>query len=338
MIPDNLTGFLSGIDGVVWAGIAAGAAVLLIVVSVYYLFEAKLWSQRMQRYVGSASRADLAEAEARGVKSDPELVQAMNRRIGKLSFAPRMGLELARGGLKITVQQWILLRLGAVTALATLGFVLGNRESPVTAIIMGALLGAIGYFLPRLYLSMRQKRRAEALERQLSDAIDVMAGALEAGSSLPQSLLLVSQGMQPPISEEFSRVVRQVELGLTLEDALVQMSDRITSDDVAMLVIAVNIQYRVGGNLARVLRTIGSTIRDRVKVKGDVRVLTSQQKLSGYVIGLLPFGVGVMMYFINPAYVSKLLDPGLMRLVAVAALAMMTAGFLVLRKLVDIEV
>jgi tight adherence protein B len=148
----------------------------------------------------------------------------------------------------------------------------------------------------------------------------------------------VANEMPPPISDEFQRVVREIGLGITSERAMNNMLRRVPSDDLDLLITAINVQHEVGGNLAEILETISHTIRERVRIKGEIRVLTSQQMMSGYVISALPIGLGLILFAMNPDYMSKMFKD-------VCGIAMMScggimivAGFVSIMKIVSIEV
>jgi tight adherence protein B len=148
----------------------------------------------------------------------------------------------------------------------------------------------------------------------------------------------VAQQLSPPISAEFHRVVQEIGLGLHYEQALNNMLRRVPSEDLDLMITAINIQGKVGGNLAEILDTIGITIRERVRIKGEVRVLTAQQMISGYILTGLPVALGLVLYMINKEYIGRMFsDPCGWVMLGVAAM-MMTIGFLIIRKIVDIQV
>jgi tight adherence protein B len=195
-----------------------------------------------------------------------------------------------------------------------------------------------GYFAPRLYVKRRQAQRLNAFNDQLGDAINLLANSLRSGYSLLQSLETVSREMAPPLATEFARVVQEVGLGLSIEQALANMLRRVRSDDLDMMVTAINIQHEVGGNLAEILETISFTIRERVRIKGEIRVLTAQQMLTAYIISFLPVGLGLILYAINHEYIGLLFSEPCGWIMVVVGVIIITAGYLVIRKIVAIEV
>ena len=196
----------------------------------------------------------------------------------------------------------------------------------------------LGFFLPRFYVKFRQAKRLRDFNSQLGDAINLLANGLRSGYSLLQAMDAVANEMPPPISEEFQRVVREIGLGLSNERAMNNMLRRIPSDDLDLMITAVNVQHEVGGNLAEILEVISHTIRERVRIKGEIRVLTSQQMFSGYVVSFLPIGLGLLHYLMNPNYMGAMFqEPCGWAMIAVGAISM-TIGFVIIRKIVDIEV
>ena len=209
------------------------------------------------------------------------------------------------------------------------------------------LVGAIiGFILPRWYVRRRQGKRLNPFNKQLPDTITLIANALRAGSSFLQAIELVVREARPPISTEFGRVIREVNLGLPFEQALENLVRRVKSDDLELMVTAISIQYQVGGNLAEILDSIAFTIRERVRIKGEIRTLTAQQRMSGYVVGFLPIGLAGFLFVIAPELPRADVrprrgdprDPGRGHPDRRSAAFMMFIGFMLIRKIVDIEV
>jgi tight adherence protein B len=185
---------------------------------------------------------------------------------------------------------------------------------------------------------MRQTRRLNAFNDQLGDTITLLANSLRSGYSLLQSMEMVSRELSPPMSEEFERLTREIGLGLSTEEALNNLLRRITSDDLDMMVTAVNIHHEVGGNLSEILDTIGHTIRERVRIKGEIRTLTAMARYSGYIVSILPIAVAGLLFVMNPDYMSQLWQDACgMQLIAVSAGGMFL-GWIIIRRVVNIEV
>jgi tight adherence protein B len=282
--------------------------------------------ERLKQYgVSAAVLANPADVAAR-----PRLSGA-NRLLSRLSFGPRLAGTLAAADLPLTAAEFSVIMLGA----AGIGFLLGwFRGGPLLGLGLGALLG----YLPLLYLRSRQKKRRRAFTEQLPDVLTLLVGALRAGHGLTQALEMLVDQVPPPASVEFARVMRATGLGLPVQRALADMATRVGSDDADLVVTAITVQYEMGGNLAQTLDIISETVRDRIRMQREIRVLTAQQRLTGYVLAALPVGLAVVLTMLNPDYMKELWQPGMIRVIPIAAVLMQVVGFLVIRRIVDIEV
>jgi tight adherence protein B len=196
-----------------------------------------------------------------------------------------------------------------------------------------------GAAAPFWFLRYRAGQRLKRFSNMLADTIVMMANSLRSGYSMLQSMELVSKEMAPPICDEFHRVITEVALGLGPEEALANLTRRIKSLDLEILVMAINVQREVGGNLSVILDTIAHTIRERVRIKGEIKTLTAQAQLSGYVISFLPLGLGLAIYTIEPRQMSFFwtnMSCGLPMMIA--TLMFMGVGFFIMRKITQIEV
>jgi len=187
-------------------------------------------------------------------------------------------------------------------------------------------------------LKQLEHRRVRKFESQLAQAVDIMTGALQAGTSLPQSFELVAREMPSPIGVEFGRLLQEAALAVPLDQALNNMLERVPSADLEMLVSAINIQYRVGGNLSHILKTIAHTIRERVRIRGEINTLTAQARLSSYIISGMPFAVVGALMIISPSYIMKLFDPGITRVMLIGGLMGIVSGYYVMKRIAAIEV
>ena len=255
----------------------------------------------------------------------------VTRLLAGFGLGPRLAAALVRADVALTAPEYALIVVGAAAA----GFALGAvRAGLPVGLALGATLG----MAPLLYLRMRGSRRLRAFTEQLPDVLTLLVGALRAGFGLSQALELVIQQLPPPASTEFGRVQRAVGLGVPVQRALREMSDRVGSDDLALVVTAVTVQYEMGGNLAQTLETIGETVQDRIRMLRQIRVVTAQQRFTGYFLAAWPFFLGLALFLLNPEYIGRLFAPGWVRLLPAAAVALQVAGFLVIRRIVDIEV
>jgi tight adherence protein B len=309
--------------------VVAAVAILLLFVGLSRASRSseELIEERLDRY--SVQVEAEGEGPDRGRRSALDGLEAAVQRRG---FAADLQLDLSQADLKLRVAEFAMLNILCIVAFFVLGWlILGSA-------LVGLLLGVIGFFVPRLYVNLRKQRRLNQFNDQLGDTITLLANSLRSGFSIVQSMDTVAQQLPPPISSEFQRVVQEIALGLHYEQALDNMLRRVPSDDLDLMITAVNIQGKVGGNLAEILDTIGHTIRERIRIKGEVRVLTAQQTISGYILTALPIILGLVLYIINQQYISTMFtDPCGWLMLAVAAV-MILIGFLIIRKIVDIRV
>jgi tight adherence protein B len=291
--------------------------------------------ERLSRYAGTGEieperAADLSRRQS------GRLAQMVERAVAERSFTANIRQQLARADLRLTVGEWLIIRVTAVALGFVFGFLLGAATNGLT-LLTGLGLGILGVFAPGWYLRYRIARRVRMFINQLGDTITLMANSLRAGYSLLQAMELVSRESPPPISDEFRRVVHEVGLGISNQQAMAHLLRRLPSDDLDLLITAINIQFEVGGNLAQILDIIGHTIRERVRIKGEIAVLTAQQTISGYVITALPVCLAVIMFLIAPTYIGGMFAfPWIC--MPIGSGIMIIIGFFVMKKITNIEV
>jgi tight adherence protein B len=240
-------------------------------------------------------------------------------------------LQLLSANWPISVTEFVLLRFATTIAILLVGWLLFH------SLISGAALSVITYLIPGFLLNRSIHRRRLAFERQLVDSLVLINGAVRAGFSLLQAVEVVEKEMKAPASEEFGRVRREVGLGLPLGEALSNMATRMQNADLDMVVTAINIHYKVGGNLTTMLSAVTETIRERSRLFGEVRVITTQQRYTSYLLTLMPFFIGAMIFFMNPGYMMRLFQPDMLCIPA-GALAGIILGNIIIRRITKIEV
>lgn len=327
--------------------VVAALAVLLIAFGIASSGNSSGVSDRLERYASGRQdkkKADKPEGLA-DLLAQSAALATLNKAVEQRDFGANLARELARADLKLKVSEylgiWAATTIGTPVLFFVLGFVITSLQSPI-ALIGGLLLGFVA---PRIWLGRRKAGRLNAFNKQLPDTITLIANALRAGSSFLQAIELVVRESRPPVATEFGRVIREVNLGLPFDAAMENMVRRMRSDDFELMATAINIQHSVGGNLAEILDSIAFTIRERVRIKGEIRTLTAQQRLSGYVVGLLPFGLAGFIYlaaptFFDPMFDSKVAVAGLPAGIIILGFGvlMMMIGFFSIQKIVDIEV
>ena len=173
---------------------------------------------------------------------------------------------------------------------------------------------------------------------QLPDTLQLLAGTLKAGYGVLQAIDTVVKEVEDPMSSEFQRALTEARLGLPLEDSLGAMADRVDSDDFRWVVVAMNIQRQVGGNLAELLETVAATLRGREEVRGQIQVLSAEGRLSAVILFALPFVLLAYLLLTNPGYLAPLLTNTIGLLMMAGALVLMLVGWIWIRRLINIEV
>lgn len=260
---------------------------------------------------------------------------ALRRRLRTISGnlgSEKIYMDLLRANWHISVAEFILIRTAATLSFAIAGWLLSGSLLP------GIGAGLIVYFIPGSILRWRVSRRKIAFDKQLLDVIMLINGAVRAGFSLLQATEVVVEEMDSPSSDEFARVVQEVQLGLSLPHALENLAERMENDDFNLLVTSVEIQYQVGGNLATMLDAVSETIRERTRLFGEVRVITTQQRYTGYLLSLLPVFLGAMFFIMRPDYMMQLFQPGPMLCIPIGAFAGIISGHFIIQRIAKIKV
>jgi tight adherence protein B len=325
----------------------AAAAILLIAVGIATSGSSSGISARLERYASGKEEKPQKEGSTQltDLFQQSEALASLNRVVEQRDFGANLARELARADLRLKPSEYLMIWAGATIGVPILfilvGFVVHPLQSPL-ALLIGAFLGFIA---PRFWLNRRKSSRLNAFNKQLPDTITLIANGLRAGSSFLQAIEMVVRETRPPISIEFSRVIREVNLGLPFEQALDNMVRRVRSEDLELMATAISIQHTVGGNLAEILDSIAFTIRERIRIKGEIRTLTAQQRLSGYVVAFLPIGLAMFLAVAAPSFLAPLFDnavsigglPAGVIILGLGAIAMLV-GFMLIRRIVDIEV
>jgi len=312
---------------IVAAGLA-GLAVLTVVFGVRSLVsrDASV-DARMSTYVDVRTGDGLAP-----LSFEPQFAEKLNEVIKRQSFAERIEQDLAQANLLLTVPEYLLIRLAVPLVLAIISLLIWR------SIILVPIAIGLGYLLPILWVRQRRNRRNHDFNDQLAETLSLTAASMRGGFSLIQSLANVSRDSQEPTKSELRRVGQEVQLGLSMTQALDNLVVRMESDDLDLVVTAIKIHARVGGNLTTILDNISTTVRERAKLRREIRVITSMQRISSYIIGFLPVGLALIIFTINPKYMMKLFDPGWTLCIPVGAVFFWIVGFMVIRKIVDIKI
>ena len=316
-------------SGLVIVGGIITIALLVVGLIVTSSREQGLLEERLSQYLGEETPREDAEAQRR-VLSD-----WVSKRVERTSFGSRISQNLARADMKFRVGEYFALVFMSMAALGGLAWLVGGRH--IISFSIGAVLG---YLLPGIYVARQQARRLNRFNDQLPDMLNLMVNGLRAGYSILQAMEAVSRELPSPISEEFRRVVQEMQLGISMETALTNLLRRIPSDDLDFVVTAINVQREVGGNLSEILDSISFTIRERVRIKGEIRVITAQVRVSGNILALIPIALTIVLWFLNPDYLMSFADAGPLcaAIAAIVVVLLISLGYYIMTRIAAIEI
>jgi tight adherence protein B len=248
------------------------------------------------------------------------------------NLAAKWATDLERAGLAFNVREFLSLRIVVAVVLTVLGMAL----SPVPQL---GLLGApLGYMAVGFWLKRRINSRLHKLEKQMVELLQTLASGLRAGFGLVQALESAAEQLPSPLSLEVRRTLRDTAMGSSIDNSLQALNERVGSADFDIVITAILIQRSVGGNLAEILDNVAHTMRERERIRGEIRTLTSQQRMTGFVIGGIPIGLGIIFMLISPDFTKLLFTDSLGRMMLGGAVVMEGIGFFVISKIVNIEV
>jgi tight adherence protein B len=320
---------------IIIVGVAVLAIVLIVVAVSMVRRRGSSVERRLNRVVAVGGEGG-ETAVINTSENAKQVAERIDKALQGKGFVTNIQRLLARADLRLTVAEFLGLKLLSGVGGFGLGVFFGRETGPYS-LLFGVLGAILGINVPDIVVGRRAKKRIRSFNNQLGDTITLMANALRSGNSFLQSMEMVANEAAPPINEEFARVIREVGLGISTREALANMLRRVPSDDLDLLVTAINIQQEVGGNLAQILDTLGHTIRERVRIQGEIRVLTAQQMYAGYIISGLPIALGGVIYLIAPSYITRMFVwPYLC--MPICGVILIIAGFLAIQKIVKIDV
>ena len=263
--------------------------------------------------------------------STKDFLKIIGRLFEAHSYTKKIQLELSKADIPMKGEEFITLILLANIGGGFVGFVLLGGVGPALVLI------TLSIILPLLIVNRKKRAKIEMINAQIGDCINVMANSLRAGYSFQQAIDLVSKEMTGPLAKELGKTIREINLGTTTDEALLNLIGRVESEDLELLITAVLIQRQIGGNLAEILDNISQTIRDRIKIKGEIKTLTAQGRISGLVIGLIPVGLFAVLILINPSYIGVMLGQRIGWILLMGAVISECFGFALIRKIINIE-
>ena len=243
-------------------------------------------------------RVEMRDTVDRVMQPIADILSDRSRKAGKVTLAE----ELAQAGLRLTSSEYLLIQFCATAGLALVGLWLFGFGIPVL------LLGWLGYIAPHFYLRRRQDARLLAFNNQLGTMITLLSNALKTGYSLGQAIEIIAKKAPPPVSDEFEAVTTSIHFGTSIEDTLAALAKRVRSSDLDFIVVSILLHRKVGGNLPEILDNIAETIRERLRMKREMSVLTAHARASATLISALPVVLALLMYAITPKYFSPMVQ------------------------------
>lgn len=316
-------------SGLIVIGGIVTIALLVVGLIVTSSREQGLLEERLAQYLGEESTPEEAEAQRRAISD------WVTRRVERTSFGSRISQNLARADLKLRVGEYFALLFISVFFVGGLAWLLGGRN-----IISFAIGAVIGYLGPGIYVSRQQARRLHRFDDLLPDMLNLLVNGLRAGYSTLQAMEAVSKELPSPICDEFRRVVQEMQIGIPMETAMANLLRRIPSTDLDFVITAINVQREVGGNLSEILETISFTIRERVRIKGEIRAITGQVRISGIFLSLIPIGLTIVLWFLNPDYLMSFADAGPLcaAIAGIVVITLISLGYYIMTRIAAIEI
>lgn len=297
--------------------------------------EARLQSFRAERQEGPEDGKERPEGPVLRKRRSYSGLPLLSGLLGGMRGSEQAAVNLERAGVPLRVGEYYIIRYALAVVLFLAPFLFSRG---IFAFILAIGLAVVGYALPAVWVGQKRGARMKRLNAQLVEMLGMVANSLKSGYGLMQSFEFSSKQLDAPMATELKRMLRDANLGMSGEDALNAMGERIDSVDLDMVLTAINIQRAVGGNLAEILEKVAYTMRERERIRGEIVTLTAQQRMTGIIIGGLPVGVGLLFMLINPDYMGLLFTTTVGRIMLLLAIVMEFLGAMIMKKLLAIEV
>lgn len=310
---------------------------LLILLLLFLLLEyrsrnRRALARRMRYYVGGMDTQEKPKEQKSLKERFMDVLHSGGKYLSNIRHARGLDFKMQKAGIPLLGTEFLILLGISFLLTAVIAGLISKKW------YIGVIMAIVVVMAEWIYVLLKTDRREAAFTNQMGDCLMMVANAMRAGFSFLQAMDLVSKEMEPPISDEFKHVMRDIGLGASVERALDDMDKRVGSPDFSLVVTAVLIQQQVGGDLAHILDTISDTIQDRIRMRREVRTLTSQGRMSGWVLAILPFGLGALISVMNPSYMEPLFTERVGQIAIGVAVVMVLIGFFVIQRIVDIDV
>jgi len=308
--------------------------VLYAVYSIYLIFFEHRYSvkERLSQTRQADVTASIEEVQAEKRNKLSRWLNKFNKDMEKSKYYLNVQSKLLQAYIKMKPLEFLKISVAA-------GLITGVLLHLITGNLLFLFIGfLLGYKVPGVILEIVRKKRVRKLNSQLPQALGLLANGLRAGYSFPQAMAVITKEMEAPIADEFGKVLRENAYGKPMEAALVDFSKRTDDEDLDMFITTLLIQMNVGGDLAEILDTISETIRERVKLRGEIRTLTAQNRMSAWVVGIMPFAIAFLTYKASPDQAFAFITNPIGMMMAIAAAVLMVIGVFALIKIVNIKV
>ena len=289
-------------------------------------------ARRMRYYAGEMDTQEKPKERKPLAEQFMVLLRSSGKLLSNIRHAHGLDFKMQKAGIPLLGTEFLILLGISALLSAAIVFIVTKK------LFAGVLVATVVVVAEWVFVLLKISRREAAFTNQLGDCLMMVANAMRAGFSFLQAMDLVAKEMEPPISAEFKHVMRDINLGASVERALDDMDKRVNSPDFSLVVTAVLIQQQVGGDLAHILDTISDTIQDRIRMRREIHTLTSQGRMSGYVLGVLPFALGAFISVVNPGYIEPLFTERLGQIAIAIAVVMVIIGFIIIQRIVNIDV
>lgn len=307
--------------------LSCAATVYFLVLTYVPVSGKEIVKGRIVKYFASKGIDDIQDQVIKEKIEKNKLNKSKKGKIVSKEFAD----YLVMSGIKLNATEFVYVWAGATLVPLFLILILGGNV--ITAIGIAIL----GFVAPPFWVQKERKKRQQEFNKQLGESLVIMNNCIKAGFSFQQAMESIAGDMSPPISTEFTKTIREMRYGVSQKDALSHMVERVKNKDLDLLVSAILTSAQVGGNLSDILEIIAGTIRDRIRIKQEVRVLTAQGRVSGIVIGLLPVFILLAVMVLNPEYFALLVTTKTGKIMLAGSVVMEAIGFSIINKIVDIE-
>lgn len=287
-------------------------------------FDKIIVSQRVNKLISKSKTDEAYEKDSKRISIN---LESKNKHFA----SEKLKEELQSAGIIMRPEEFLIAWLGIAVLPMAIVFIISKN------IIIAIIIATICAMIPPIIVARTKVKRVELFSKQLGEALPIIGNSLRSGFTFQQSMENISNNMPEPLAYEFGKTMREMNYGMPFEEALLRLGKRMDNKDLDLLISAVMIQSKVGGNLAELVDIIGETIKDRVKIKRDIKTVTSSGRLSGIILGVLPIALVLLLLVINPKYLMGFFSSSLGIMMIFVAIAMEVVGFLVILKITNIK-